>query len=80
MIWRKHHRPRWTVTIWQSNCLLSGYAVMLETRSFRWRWVAHMYGVLAAPSIFGFRAEIERERPKLTVIDGGGAYEPRGVA
>lgn len=75
----KHPRPRWLVTIWQSNCLLPGYDVMLETRSFRWRWLAQMYGVLCAPSVFGFRAEIDREAPKLKVIQGGGTYEPRGV-
>lgn len=76
----KHPRPRWLVTVWQSSWLVPGYAVQVASHSFRWRWLASVYAIWAAPRVFGFWAEIEREAPKLKVIQGGGAYEPRGVA
>lgn len=76
----KHPRPRWTVTVWQASWLLPGYSVRVETRSFRWRWAARMYGAVCVPRFLGFRAEIEREAPRLQVIEGGREYRPRGVA
>ena len=78
----KHPRPRWRLTIWRSSAVVPARPVQVETRSFRWQWLARCYAVLAVPPLLhqlGYYHQIELEPPKLRVIEGGGAYEPRSV-
>lgn len=79
---------RWIVRCYAINrlalsCGIPAAPILLSSEVFRWRWLAQLWRLLKwCPPHFGFAfwSDIERQRPQLRVIEGGGEYAPRGVA
>lgn len=79
--------PRWVVRCYALNTIAIGCGIpaepeLVSATAFRWRWMARMWSVINRGQFAGFVfwSEITRERPTLSVIEGGREYLPRGVA